>query len=437
MAAYDWCVPGQWTLARYRCDACGFDGWADLPFNLGVLSPCFVDTRSGGVSRPSGPEWYAALTRAAWRGRGRQPARLRRIVHRPVRRAVLVNALGNCWGDALSTLAKLNALGPAALADVVVLTTANMAPHVSAGVGELWLVDGPHAATAFWNEELADAVRLEVSRFETCDVPTIFQLPRLTQAEVAALSGIHPFDRTRWDERLEAGPTVTFLWRDDRCWAPEPRRLRQVLGKWHSVRGAGRAARTLQRAHDRMAPGRQLRRVTSLARQLRAALPKLDFAVCGQGSYGSFPDWIRDLRRPHADADANTAWCERAARSHLLIGVLGSQMMLPSGHAGGVIDLIPSGYLRNVLTDWMITTDDVREALFLYRPLPVSTDAASVAETAIAMLVNYTCARSSLHASHYAPLEAAAVDALTRMQNERVRILGAAASPRGAHLIGP
>jgi hypothetical protein len=308
---------------------------------------------------------------------------------------------------------------------------------VPAGVAEVWLVDASHADTSFWNDALADAVKAAIGCFEVCEIPTIFQLPRVTRDEVAALSGIQPFDRARWDERLAAGPTVTFFWRDDRCWSPEPRRLREMLGRWRAVRGAGLMSRALAEAHAMLAPGRQLRRVSRLARELRAALPGLDFAVCGQGTYGTFPAWITDLRRPEVDHGANAAWCARAARSHLIIGVLGSQMMLPSGHAGGVIDLIPSAFQRNVLTDWMITTDDVREALFLYRTLPVATDAASVAETAISMLVNYTCARSSLHASHYAPLDADAADTLTRIQEERVRILRSATTPRGAHLIGP
>ena len=124
--AIDWCIPGQWTMARYRCAACAFDCWADLPFNLGVLSPCFIDIATDDVTRPCGPDWYAALTRAAWMQRGRKPVRVTRVVHKAVRRAVLVNALGNCWGDALATLAKLNALDGAAGLDVVVLTTANI-----------------------------------------------------------------------------------------------------------------------------------------------------------------------------------------------------------------------------------------------------------------------------------------------------------------------
>ena len=424
-------------MARHRCGSCAFDYWADLPFNLGVLSPCFIDVATGDVVRPCGPDWYATLTRTAWQRRGRAPVRITRVVNRTARRAALVNALGNCWGDALATLAKLNALDGAAGLDVVVLTTANMAPHVPPTVAETWLIDGSHADTAFWNDDLADAVKAEVARLEACYVPAIFQLPTVTPSDVHALSGIAPFDRTRWDVELERRPTVTFAWRDDRCWSNELAGWRRALAAAGCIRGGRRAVAPLRRVHAWLDASEQHRRVIQLAEALRAALPTLDFAVCGEGVHGTFPGWIEDLRAPRADADANARWCRRAAESHLLIGVLGSQMVLPSGHAGGVIDLIPAQYLRNVLTDLLVTTADVREAMFLYRTLPLATPVEAVADTAVSMLVNYSCARSALHASHYKPLASETIDRLVSVQAERGRILDKAVAARAAHLIGP
>jgi hypothetical protein len=67
--------------------------------------------------------------------------------------------------------------------------------------------------------------------------------------------------------------------------------------------------------------------------------------------------------------------------------------------------------------------------------LPTPVDA--VADTAVSMLVNYSCARSSLHASHYKPLASEAIDELVSAQTERARILDKAVAARAAHLIGP
>jgi hypothetical protein len=438
LVATDWAIPGQWTLGLYHCDACGFDAWADLPFNLGVLSPRFTDTRTkAGDPWPEGRDWYANVTRFAWEARGRRPVHIRREVRRAVRRICLVNALGNCWGDAVMTVAKLNALTRAEDVGIVVLTTANLAPHLPKDVAEAWFVDGSHAETSFWNEALTEAVKAEVSRFDACHVPTIFQLPSVTQQEAAALTGIVSFDRTRWDAALEQAPTITFLWRDDRCWAPELYRTARVVERVARQYPLGRVTRLFTRAKVHLDVRRQVRRVNVLARELRRSLPRVDFAVAGQGTHGRFSSWITDLRRRQSNADANRLWCERAARSHLLIGVLGSQMMLPSALAGGVIDLVPSDRLRGALTDWFVTSDDVREAVFLYRMLPLGTDAISVAETAISMLVNYSCTHSAFHHRYYAPLDQQTLDDLVSVQDERARILAATVSSHGSHLIGP
>ena len=437
IAATDWAMPGMWTVARYRCDACARSYWIDLPFNLGVLSPCYLGIDDGRTERPGGPAWYRDVTAAAWKAQSPRPVRIERRVNRAVRRICLVNALCNCWGDAIATVAKLNSLRDLADAGVVVLTTPNLAPHLPDFIAEAWLVQGySHADAASWNFALAEAVKAEVARFDACTIPVIFQLPTVTPDEVRSLSGVAPFDRSRWDEQLQRAPTVTFMWRDDRCWAPEPAAGHWINSDLAYRRGVGRLIRTWNRWQAARAPGAQARRVNRFARMLRTALPAVDFAVCGLGRRGRLDPWIKDLRTASAGPDENRAWCERASHSHLLVGVLGSHMVLPGGHSGGVVDLIPHSFLRNVLTDLLITTNDKREALFLYRNLPLSITPTALAELVISMLVNYSVANISLNGAYYPPLSpevCARLFALNAARMEATRQL----SPRSKVLLGP
>jgi hypothetical protein len=437
LAAEDWCIPGMWTLARYSCPECRRSWWVDLPFNLGVISPCYLEPDANDAARPGGPAWYRDVTLAAWKSRLARPVRLEKKVFRTVRRICLVNALGNCWGDALATVAKLNALGDLGETGIVVLTTPNLAPHLPEFIAEAWLVDGyNHADAATWNPALADQVKSEVQRFERCVIPAIFQLPTVTPSEVRSLSGVTPFDRTRWDERLAEAPTVTFMWRDDRCWAPE-----LPTGHWsHSGlayrRGIGRLIRYWKTWRSKLAPGIQARRLNQFGRLLQQALPSVDLAVCGVGRLGRLDPWIKDLRTESAGEAQNRLWCERAARSHLLIGVLGSHMVLPGGHSGGMIDLVPNDFLRNVLTDQLVTTPDKREALFLYRNLPLSTSPVALAEIVVSMLVNYTVAHVSFHGDYYRPLSEGVRDHLSSLNDTRMASTQQL-SPRFRSLQGP
>jgi hypothetical protein len=441
MPAQDWAVTGIWTSGLYYCSRCVRHYWVDLPFNLGVLSSCYLCVEDGTVVRPGGPAWYANLTLAGWKTKSARPVTIERRVLKTTRRICLVNALGNCWGDAIATIAKLNALKEAAEAQgigIVVLTTPNLAQHLPAFIAEAWLVNGcTHADTAVWNDTLAALVKSEVARYDSCNIPALFQLPNLSPRELHALTGIEPFDRAQWDEKLTHAPTVTFMWRDDRCWARELPVAHWMNSDLAYRRGLGRLIRFGHQGRAALAPHAQARRVNSLAGILRKALPSLDFAVCGLGVKGRLAPWIKDLRSPTAAQEENQAWCERASHSHLLIGVLGSHMVLPGGHAGGVIDLLPAHHLKNVLTDLLVTTQDKRESLFLYRTFPLATTPVALAETAISMLVNYTCANLSLNGEFYQPLDEAARERLALINARRVEVVEKLLSPRSSSLLGP
>jgi hypothetical protein len=131
----------------------------------------------------------------------------------------------------------------------------------------------------------------------------------------------------------------------------------------------------------------QSERVSELAEALRRDLPALDFAVTGlseNAARGEMPDWIKDLRRTALDDDAERVWCERYAASHVVVGVHGSNMLLPSAHAGAVVELIGPERWGNFTQDILFRdAADCRETLFRYRFLDESTP-----PHALAQLVN-------------------------------------------------
>ena len=111
--------------------------------------------------------------------------------------------------------------------------------------------------------------------------------------------------------------------------------------------------------------------VSELVEALRSDLPALDFAVVGlaeAGGRGDLPVWVKDMRRPKSGDDAERGWCERYAASHVVVGVHGSNMLLPSAHAGGVVELIGPERWGNFTQDILFRdAADCRETLFRYR----------------------------------------------------------------------
>ncbi len=435
--ADDWRITGLWTLAEIRCPNCHKQFLCDFPYGVGVLAPCFLDLATGEVSRPDGPGWYRELTERAWRLQEETPVELQVITRRTVRRACLVNCLIPWWGDAISLLLRTNQLQHQEDLDIVVLIPEALLWLVPPYVAVVWFFRIGLAATGQGSAGLARETTRLVERFEQCFIPCTFQPAHLLPTELAQFSGVTPFPREAWLERLQERPTVTFMWRTDRCWSP----LDDANRAGNQAAGRSRLIRSLQRRVQplvaRSARSQQLRNVIAFAEHLRQSLPKLDFGVCGLGREGALPPWITDLRFDRVTTEVNRQWCERSSKSHVLVGVLGSHMVLPSGHAGAVVELVPNSFLRNVLTDILITTDEPRESAYCYRFLPLDTPAETMSVTVQSLLYNYPYVRDTFSIANYGPFSPEALVQTQTLLQQRSTVLESLNPTQIDWLVGP
>ena len=90
------------------------------------------------------------------------------------------------------------------------------------------------------------------------------------------------------------------------------------------------------RLATRVAIRQQQRRIEILAGRLGKEIPNLQFAITGLAEPGGFANPVCDLRNGRPDDRVEREWCERYASSHVVMGVHGSNMLIPSGLAGAV-----------------------------------------------------------------------------------------------------
>ena len=354
-----WHVPGMRNLADLLCPTCGREFFGDLASGQALYTPMLLEKATGVVHDPHGVEWFAGWLRDSYARRVDEPLPFDVREHRPVTRpVVLLNCLDTLYGHSLLKL--LNAqyyLDRRADVDLVLMVPSFLAWMVPDGAAQVWVVGLPLRRGTEWNEWLAREVRRRVETFGRVSLGHALSHPRPDEFDIERFTRVKPFLLDEWDARLKR-PTVTFVWRDDRPWpAATPlsgrKRLRQLIGS----QGESRAG--------------QSELVLELAEALRRDLPALDFAVAGLSegaTRGGLPGWISDLRRPALDEAAERGWCERYAASHVVFGVHGSNMLLPSAHAGGVVELIGPGRWGNFTQDILFpNAGDCREVLFRYR----------------------------------------------------------------------
>jgi hypothetical protein len=348
-----WIIPGMRNLAQLHCGRCGREFYGDLRSGQALFTPQLLDAATGTVHDRHGVPWFSAWLQNSYANRVAQSPEWRVVEHRPVTRPVVfLNCLDTLYGHVLLKL--LNAQALIDLhpdLDLIVMTPTSFAWLVPDGTAQIWLIDLPLQRGTEWNDGLAAEVDRRLHAFADVRLSVARSHPRPEDYDIERFTRVRPFPLAEWGERVQ--PVVTFIWRDDRPWT---------------------SSRVLRRT--------QKHQVERLGKALQREMPRVDFAAVGLGQAGGLPSSMQDLRRPLLDDAAERGWCERYAASHLVIGVHGSNMLLPSAHAGGVIELMPRDRWGNDLQDLLLRPTSPRELLFRTRFVPDNTTPEEVAALA-------------------------------------------------------
>jgi hypothetical protein len=377
LQATGWYMPGMRVLAQLHCTKCDHVFYGDLPTGQGLLQPVLLDRENGDIY-PSVQSWFADELKHSYANRSSLPLQLTIEEFRPLKTPYLLNCLDTFYGHCLEKLFNAQHYIDAGV-DLLLIVPRFLHWLVPEGVAELWTIDIPLRQGAQWNDWFAEQITNRLTTLDTCALALAFPEPNPDDYAIERFTQIAPFPMDEWFHRLKK-PTVTFIWRSDRLW------VNIASQRW--IRGLLKAARRVGLISSLL--NQQRSRIRELAQELKACYPKIDFAVVGMGQPEGFDAWINDMRRTKMDDAVEREWCERYAESHLVIGVHGSNMLLPSALAGSVIELLPPDRNGNMAQDIInVGKQTEREVIFRYRFLPISatpSEVAAVAETLLNML---------------------------------------------------
>ena len=367
LAIRGWYIPGMRCLADLTCTQCGHEFYGDLPSGHGLHYPMLIEKITGKLHDHIGAGWFAEWLRLSYAQRHKNRVNFEVEERQPIRCAILLNCLDRLYGHCVLKL--LNAqyyLDHRTDLDLIVLVPRFLRWMVPDGVAAIWTVDLPLARGIEWNDWLAKEISHRLEHIPECYLSLAFCHPHPKDVDIERFSRTKPFPLPEWEQRLRK-PTVTFIRRSDRPWSSQhsalPWRLQLLLNRRE-----------------------QSSRVVRLAKRLRMRFPQLDFAVVGLGPSGGLPKWILDLRAAEPNPVMEQAWCTRYAASHVVVGVHGSNMLLPSAHAGAIVELMPSDRWGNMIQDILLQQDDQRETLFRYRIIPLSASVETVCEMITSLL---------------------------------------------------
>ena len=369
---------GIHLLGDCVCDNCGLNFYHTFPIKHARHFPLAFakNQRQTFVPPGVGPWLYQPLFDSYYSGR-KTSVPIRKIVCRKYAKAVILNCLDYLYGHVLLQL--LNAqthLETTPGIGLIVIVPKNLTWLVPESVAEIWEVDAPLSAFKNRIENLDAFVKGELTRFEEVYLSEAFIQPDWNAIDISLFTKTQKFNL---DDFHQKPFQITFLWREDRCWLntkPE-----DFLWK------AAFKLKLIDRINFYFL-WRQKRLFVKTARLIGRQQAGVRFAVAGIGQRQRFPAFFQDCRQAQPDTVTEQLWCRLYAESHLVIGVHGSGLLLPSALAAGFIELLPRHRLANFGEGTATNYADRRQA-FLGRFLDIFAKPELVAAHAVQMLKGF------------------------------------------------
>ncbi|MFC1838332.1 hypothetical protein ACFL1N_02030 [Thermodesulfobacteriota bacterium] len=375
-----WYIPGMRNLAILKCNKCSSIFYGDLLSGHGLHYPVILEKETGNAYDNQNIGWFSHWLLKSYQNRTCEPIEISIEKTRPIKKPLILNCLDTLYGHSLLKL--LNAqfyIDHCPGYDLILFIPRFLSWMVPEGAAEVWTIDLPLKRGIEWNDWLAEKIKHRFETFESCWLSVAFPHPDPNDFSIERFTGIEPFNISEWTESLKK-PTITFVWRDDRCWWDEKR--------YASWRGLSRRLkrRLLRLEYSQIQRQEQTSRIIILAGELKRAIPNLDFSVAGLGLQGGLPDWIHDIRTTNINVQVEKNWCKRYSESNVVIGIHGSNMLLPSAHSGAVVELVPDDRWNNIIQDILISEQGERENLFRFRLLPLDTSIKTLSIAIISLL---------------------------------------------------
>jgi len=368
---------GMYTYIESQCPRCNSQLLESLEISHVIDHPYQIDVSKGQILGDKTAQDHAQHLLKALENPIPEQLNIEKEIFKSNKQVILLNCLDFWYGHCLLKL--LNAqrhLDSHPSYGLVVIIPSFLRWMVPDGVAEIWTVPIPLKQGLGYYPSFSEFVSAELKRFDEVYVskahshPSQFDVTRFTQVPK------HRFDQ---DKEIQ----ITYIWREDRLWFDNESGWTSFIFRVLKKLKIHKPIVILQNW-----------RVRQLLSQLRMSIPFSKFAVAGLGKQTKFPSWIEDFRVDKFDEKSERGLCKIYSESRLVIGRHGSNMLLPSGHAGMTLDLMPDGRWNNLAQDILYQETDPRIASLRYRYIPLHTNLNRIASIASKMVLRY----SHLHA---------------------------------------
>jgi hypothetical protein len=363
---------GMHVCVKSKCSVCSSETIGDLPISHAINYPYVIDIKNDRFFRNKSvlgnkttDNWLGKNLLKSLQNPNTQKIDIQKEIFKDSKRIIVLNCIDHLYGHSLLKLLNVDShLQNNPDFGVVVIVQKFLRWMVPEGVAEVWTVDIPLRLGQSYYPGVNEFISGEIDRFDEVYVSKAYSHPANFDITNYTKTPIHDFNAEEF--------RITFIWREDRLWVNYF--FFQVLKRLGLI------------SICLLVQNWKVRRLLTA---IKKKVPSAIFSVAGLGKKLSFPDWVEDLRVEKFDEISERATCKIYSQSRLIIGLHGSNMLLPSAHAGMTIDLMPDDRLGNICQDILYQKADPRLATFSYRFPPASMKIKQLATLATSMIDYY------------------------------------------------
>jgi hypothetical protein len=259
---------------------------------------------------------------------------------------------------------------------LVMIIPASMRWMVPEGVAEIWMVELPVSKMDGYITNLNALIHQRLKQYDKVSIATTYIHPDLQHVDLEPYFKTKPFDLKDFYKKPFR---ITFFLREDRFWLPTTLDyfLLKVCYKFK-----------LLPYLKNYFSWKQLRLINKFVKKVKRRIPSMEFVATGIKNNYTLHKYIKDLRRNINDRDPMEEWVHIYASSHIVIGVHGSNMLIPTALAAGFIEIVPDHKLIHYTEDILINHKP-RYTIFLGRILSEHTSASLAATHAIQIIEHF------------------------------------------------
>jgi len=350
--------PGMHVFAELICKNCKNSFLFDLPIGHSLLYPVHITTEGKPVNTNPRLKWLTNPVINGFNNPDNGSLNIRIIKKRNFEKVILLNCLDYLYGHSLLKLLNAgNYLKKFPDIGLILLIQKNFEWLIPDGTAEAWIVDCPMKAGNKWFTFLEKEIPVELNRFKEVYLGMGYSHPSFKELNISDYVKTPSYNLNNW---LKTTPVVTFIYREDRL--IHPTKIERELYRLAEGIGILKKIPLIKQFFLY----RQKKFLTQYFNRLKNSIPEITIQVAGIGKKNKLGSKIVDLRKSNLKDEDELTWAKAYAQSNLVIGIHGSNMLLPTALAGGFIEILPDQRLGNITQD-IVFRHDARTSHYLGR----------------------------------------------------------------------